>query len=132
MRSLLTISAILELITGLALVIMPTAVVSLLLNGSLTEATGMILGRIAGVALLSLAIACWQARNDSTFSIVMIRAMLLYDIGATTLLVYAALIEKFSAIGLWPAVLLHAVLLTWCLLSLLKKVAEKNRVNHEL
>lgn len=94
MRSLLTISAILELITGLALVIMPTAVVSLLLNGSLTEATGMILGRIAGVALLSLALACWQARNDSTFSIVMIRAMLLYDIGATTLLVYAALIEK--------------------------------------
>ena len=62
----------------------------------------------------------------------MIRAMLLYDIGATALLVYAALIEKFSAIGLWPAVLLHAVLLTWCLLTLLKRPAEKKLINGEL
>ena len=51
--------------------------------------------------------------------------MILYNVGAISLLVYAALIEKFSGIGLWPAILTHAGLLIWCLLSLKSKLAEK-------
>jgi hypothetical protein len=55
----------------------------------------------------------------------MVKTMILYNVGATTLLVYAALIEKFSGIGLWPAILTHVGLLIWCLLSLKSKLAEK-------
>jgi hypothetical protein len=51
--------------------------------------------------------------------------MILYNVGAGSLLVYAALIEKFSGIGLWPAILTHAGLLTWCLLSVKSELAEK-------
>ncbi len=59
----------------------------------------------------------------------MIKAMILYNAGALTLLVYAALIEKFSGIGLWPAVLMHVSLLAWCLLSLKSKPADKMHHN---
>jgi hypothetical protein len=51
--------------------------------------------------------------------------MILYNTVATFLLFYAALIEKFSGIGLWPAILTHVGLLIWCLLSLKSKLAEK-------
>jgi len=51
--------------------------------------------------------------------------MILYNVGAISLLVYAALIEKFSGIGLWPAILTHIGLLIWSLLSLKSELAEK-------
>jgi len=55
----------------------------------------------------------------------MVKAMILYNVGAISLLVYAALIEKFSGIGLWPAILTHIGLLIWSLLSLKSELAEK-------
>lgn len=107
---------------------MPSATVFVLLSAPLTEPAGMLLGRIGGVALISLALACWLARNDPTSSIVMIRIMILYNAGAIALLVFAALIEKFSGMGLWPAVLLHVVLLIRCLLSLMSRPVEKRTI----
>jgi hypothetical protein len=116
---------LIEVITGLSLASMPSATVSVLLGASLSEPAGLLLGRIGGVALISLALACWLAKNERHSSVVMIRAMILYNTGAAVLLVYAALILKFSGIGLWPAALLHAGLLAWCLQPLSKKPAGK-------
>jgi hypothetical protein len=126
MKSLLTVSALLEALTGLALVTIPAVTVSLLLGTSLTELSGIIVGRIGGAALISLAMACWLARNEKPFSMAMIKAMLLYNFAAGSLLLYARLGEQLSGIGLWPVVLLHTGLLVWCWVLLQKKPTKRN------
>jgi hypothetical protein len=121
MKSLLTITGLIEGLTGLALAIIPSFLVSILLGTSLTDASAIIISRLAGAALLTIAIACWLARNDVN-SFVMIKVMLTYNILASLLLLYAVLVERISGPGLWPAVFLHFGLLAWCVSSLRKSV----------
>ena len=119
MKSLLTITALIEGVTGLALAIMPSFVVSILLGTSLTDISAILIARLAGVALITIAIACWLSRSN-TQSAVIVKAMLAYNVFSIVLLVYAVLVEQISGPGLWPAVLLHFGLLVWCL-SLLRQ-----------
>ncbi len=95
MKSLLAITALIEVTTGLALAVMPSATVSVLLGASITEPAGLLLGRIGGVSLISLALGCWLAKNETNSSVIMIKAIILYNAGAVALLVYAGLIENF-------------------------------------
>jgi hypothetical protein len=108
----------------LALAIVPSLIISILLGTSLTEPGAILIGRLAGAALITIAIACWLLRND-TRSYVMIKVMVAYNIFSTALLVYAALVERISGPGLWPAVLLHIGLLVWCVSSLRNHIAIK-------
>ena len=124
MKSLLTITAIVEGVTGLALAFVPDLIVSLLLGTALTDPAAILIGRLAGVTLITIAIACWLSRTD-TLSYVMAKVMLAYNIFSTTLLVYAVLVERIYGPGLWPAVLLHVGLLVWCLSSLKSHIAIK-------
>jgi len=89
----------------------------------------LVIGRVAGAALLSLGVACWLARNDETrrAAIGMVTAMLLYNVAAVAVLAYAGIGAGLSGIGLWPAVLLHAALAVWCLACLRTK-----RVNQSI
>ena len=121
MKSLLTITAILEMVTGLALIAVPSAVISLLLGTHLTEPGLILLSRIGGVVLITLAIACWLTRNDALAGRRMVKVMLFYNIAAAIILAYAGWVKQFSGIGLWPAVLLHSALLIWCVLTLQKR-----------
>src|SRR4051812_2745393 len=123
MKSLLTITALIEGATGLALAIVPTLVVSILLGTSLADPGAILIGRLAGAALFSIAVACLLSRSDSE-SFVMVKVMLLYNIFSITLLVYAVLVESIFGPGLWPAVLLHVGLLVWCV-SLVRKRMQK-------
>ncbi len=118
MKSLLTITAFIEVATGLALLAIPSLAVSILLGTSLTEPSGIFLGRIGGAMLISLAMACWLSRNNAQSSLVMIKVFVLYNIAAASLLAYAGLVEHFTGLGLWPAILLHTGLLVWCVQSL--------------
>ena len=120
MKSLLTVTAIFEAFTGISLVVVPDLLVSILIAVPLDENSGLIVARVAGLALLSLATACWQSRNASDPSPV-VQAMLCYNVTIAALLIYEAVVEKFSGIGLWPVVILHLVLAVWCVQSLRKK-----------
>ena len=124
MKSLLAITALVEGSFGLALAIVPSLIVSILLGTSLTDPGAILIGRLAGAALITIAIACWLLRND-TRSYVMVKVMLVYNILSTALLVYAVLVERISGPGLWPAVLLHVGLLVWCVSSLRSHIAIK-------
>src|SRR6185295_15213680 len=121
MKSILTITALIEGVTGLSLAIMPSLVVSILLGPSLTDISAIVITRLAGAALITIAIACWLSRSN-TQSAVIVKAMLVYNVFSIVLLVYAVLVERISGPGLWPAVLLHFGLLIWCLSSLRQRV----------
>lgn len=120
MMTLLITSAIVEVATGLALLAAPSVIVALLLGGSLDSPGALVVGRVAGAALLSLGVACWFARDDAQSRAArgLIAAMLLYNMATTTLLAYAGIGFGLSGVGLWPAVVLHAALAVWCSASL--------------
>lgn len=120
MKNLLTLTALLEAATGVALMVAPAPLVLLLIGLPLDTTGGLIVARIAGAALLALGIACWLARNDARSQAArgIVTAMLLYNVAAVTVLVDAGLGLKLTAIGLWPAVALHAALACWCVACL--------------
>jgi len=119
-KHLFIVTAVIEAATGVALLLSPPLPVSLLLGASLDTPGGLVSGRVAGAALLSLGVACWLARNDeeSRAATGLIAAMLLYNTAVAEVLVYAGIGLRLTGIGLWPAVLLHAGLAVWCLACL--------------
>jgi hypothetical protein len=123
MKTLLIAKSAVEVLAGLALALFPSMSVSLLLGSPLDVPVGTVLGRIAGVALLTLGIACWLARNDSQSPAAagLIVALLFYDAAVVVILLSARFALGLSGIGLWPAVVLHSGLGIWSLLCLRKR-----------
>lgn len=123
MKTLLIVTALFEAGAGLALIALPSGLASLLLGTSLDTPTGLTIGRVAGAALLSLAIVCWLARNDEQSRAVtgLITGMSFYNTAVVVLLVYAGIGSGLAGVGLWPAVLAHAALLAWCIACLRMK-----------
>ena len=119
MKRFLTLTAIIEAATGLALIAVPALVVRLLLGAEISGAS-MPLGRIAGAALLALGVACFLARNDTQSGAArgLVVAMLTYNIVATAVLAFAAIGLGLHGVALWPAVVLHAVIAVWCVVCL--------------
>ena len=98
---LLTVVATAEGLTGLALLILPSLVGRLLLGAELTGA-GIRVARVAGIALIGLAIACLPG--------LALVGMLTYSTLVTVYLGYVGLTGVFVGILLWPAVVVHAIL----------------------
>jgi hypothetical protein len=119
MNKLLSLTAIIEAATGLALIALPAIVVRLLLGAEISGAS-IPLGRVAGAALLALGVACWLARNDrqSRTARGLVVAMLVYNIVATAVLAFAGIGLGLHGVALWPAVVLHAVMAIWCIVCL--------------
>ncbi|HWE39438.1 MAG TPA: hypothetical protein VG406_23000 [Isosphaeraceae bacterium] len=120
MRTLLAVTAALEVGTGVALAGAPSAAVLFLLGSPLGPPAGAVLGRVLGAALISLGAACWCARDDtaSRTATGLVAALLLYDVAAASLLGYARIGLGMSGPGLWPAVILHSALAVWCVACL--------------
>ena len=115
MKKLFLLTALIEVPTGLALLVVPAFVVKLLLGAEISGAA-IALGRVAGVALLALGIACWLARGDTQGRAArgLVVAMFLYNLGAVAILGNAGIQSQTVGIVLWPAVILHAALAVWC------------------
>ena len=58
MSRLLKLTALIEAATGLGLIAAPSVVVRLLLGSPLGTSAAVMLGRVAGAALLALGVAC--------------------------------------------------------------------------
>jgi hypothetical protein len=104
MQRLLILAAVGETAMGLALLVYPSVVVRLLFGAEIAG-VGMVMSRIAGIALIALGIACWPGR-----AAVALRGMMTYSLLATLYLAYLGLSGEWAGKLLWPAVAVHAVL----------------------
>jgi len=119
MKRLLRLTAIIEAPTGLALMVVPSVVVRLLLGAEISGAS-IPLGRVAGVALLALGVACWLAQHDeqSRAASGLVAAMLLYNVAVAAVLAFAGIGLKLHGVALWSAVIVHAAMAVWCVACL--------------
>lgn len=120
MRNLLVLTAAFESATGLALLLAPALLSSLLFGVGLDAPIALVVARIAGAALIALGLACWLARDDgrSRSAVALIAALLFYNVAATAVLVHTGLGLKLTGVALWPAVATHVALAIWCVACL--------------
>jgi hypothetical protein len=97
----LKFAAVGEAATGLAMLIVPSLVGQLLLGEQLTG-VAIPVARVAGIALIALAIACWPGPP--------LVGMLAYSASVTLYLAYLGFAGGLTGVLLWPAVVLHAIL----------------------
>jgi hypothetical protein len=102
MKNLLTLIAVGEAATGVALMVVPSLVARLLLGAELAGIS-LPLARVAGIALFALGVACWPGRTAAC-------GMLTYNALVTLYLLFLGIRGDWVGPLLWPAVVLHAVL----------------------
>ena len=102
MKKLLTVAAIAELATGLALMIVP-ALVGRLLFGAELSGVAIPVARVLGIALIALGVACLPGRKP-------LCGMLTYNALGTVYFAWLAIRGEWVGPLLWPAVGLHAVM----------------------
>ncbi len=101
MKRLLTLAAVAEATTGLALLVVPGLVGRVLLGAELTGVS-IPVARVAGIALIALGIACLPG--------LALLGMLTYSALVTAYLAYIGILSEWAGPLLWPAVVVHAVL----------------------
>src|SRR5208282_105359 len=121
-KALYTVTAVVELGAGLALLCWPSATVALLVGAPLETPAALTVARVGGAGLLALGVACWFARGDTQSPAArgLVAAMVLYNLGVVMLLGAVGIRARPVGVILWPAVALHAAMTVWCIVSLLK------------
>jgi Ni/Fe-hydrogenase subunit HybB-like protein len=101
MKKVLIFAACAEIVTGLALLLVPSLVGRLLLGAELTG-IAIPVARVTGIALIALGIACWPGPP--------LLGMLTYSAVVALYLAYLGFAGDFTGAFLWPAVILHIIL----------------------
>ena len=125
MKLFLSLTAIIEGLTGFALVAAPNRVALLLMGVPFFGAAAMIVAFIAGAALISLAFFCWLTRKNTT-DFATVKTMVVYNIAVAAVLVYGVINYQLTGILLWPAVCFHVAFAVWAILILKKSQPGKN------
>jgi hypothetical protein len=105
--ALIAAAAALELPTAAVLVVDPSLFSGLLFGLAMTP-PGEALGRISGVALLALAVACWPRTKTEEASGPRLQALFLFSALAAAFLFCFGIRENLVGILLWPAAATHA------------------------
>jgi hypothetical protein len=116
MKRVLALAAVSEAALGLVLLVYPAIVVRLLLGAEIAGA-GITVSRVAGIALLSLGLAClprsergWPGSETGSGSSRPLLAMLGYSLLVTLYLASLGITGGQVGSLLWPAVAVHAIL----------------------
>lgn len=104
-------AAALEAATGLVLIVSPSLAATLVFGADLSG-PGLSLGRLAGIALLAFAVACWPASGGDKQHGPAARGLLTYNLLATVYFLFVGAAGRWVGPLLWPVVVLHAVLTT--------------------
>ena len=119
-KSFLLVTAIIEVLTGLVLLVLPNLPLSLLLGIAQPTVEVHLLARWVGAALLAIGVTCYlvQAEAEEASWRGVVVGALIYDVAAAALFVYGAVVLHLPGPALWPAAILHAVLTVWGLVCL--------------
>jgi hypothetical protein len=101
MTKALVFAAVVEILTGLALALVPS-LVGLLLLGQEIAGVAVPVARVAGIALIGLGLACWPGPP--------LLGMLIYSALVALYLGFLGVVGGASGVLLWPAVAAHVVL----------------------
>ncbi len=102
MKKVLTVAAVVEVATGMALLIVPSLVGRLLFGAEFTGVANPA-ACVTSVALLALGVGCWPGSTA-------LCGMLTYGARVTLYLAYLGVTGEWVGPLLWPAVILHAIL----------------------
>ena len=105
-RATLAFAALVEIATGIALVIVPAFVIAVLLGENGTG-QGLLLARFLGIALVGLGTACWPGERRAGFDSKTFQGMLIYNLLAALLLASVGTVGPTAGPLLWPAVVEH-------------------------
>jgi len=102
MKKLLTVAAVAEVATGMALLIVPSLVGRLLFGAEFTGVANPA-ARVTGIALLALGVGCWPGSTA-------LCGMLTYSALVTLYFLFLAIRGEWVGPLLWPVVALHGIL----------------------
>jgi hypothetical protein len=105
----LRVGAIVEVLTGIALLVVPSVVIDALIGSHSSSAT--LVGRVLGGALLSLGAAGTLAGRESPERAITV-AFVVYNASTATILLIAGVAGEADGFLLWPVVAIHAGLAT--------------------
>src|SRR5271167_4792667 len=106
MNTILMLAALAEAGTGVILLAYPPIVVRLLFDAEIVGA-GVIMSRLAGIALIGLGAACWPGTDTRRA----FQGMVTYSVLAMLYLIYIAARGEGVGLLLWPGVVVHAILI---------------------
>ena len=114
------VTALVETGTGLLLLVWPALVFALLLGWRQAAPETLLIGRVAGAAVISIGVASWPARHDARTpaELGVLAGVLTYNVLAALLLAFAGAELKMAGVLLWPAVVYHAMFAAWCVACL--------------
>jgi len=100
MKRVLIPAAVGEVLTGVALLLVPSIAGRLLFGEGLTG-VAVPVARVTGIALIALGVACWPGPP--------LAGMLIYSGAVTLYLAYVGFAGGLAGILLWPVVVLHLI-----------------------
>jgi hypothetical protein len=108
------VTAAMEIGAGLAVIVAPALIIRLLFGPSEIQ-TEVALGRLAGMALISLGAASWWARHNSgsAASRGLVSGLSIYN-AAVVVLVLSGSFGSLSPL-LWIVVVVHGAMAVWCI-----------------
>ena len=101
-RMILFVTAVLEVATGAALLVVPSIIGRLLFGEDFTG-LAISVACVTGIALIALGFACWPGCTA-------LCGMLVYSAAVTLYLAYVGFAGGFTGILLWPVVIVHLIL----------------------
>ncbi|MCE9657744.1 MAG: hypothetical protein K8R60_04240 [Burkholderiales bacterium] len=126
---LLKTVAVVEFATGVGLLALPSTVAELLAGGALGPGTPMLVGRVAGAALIAIGLACWMEavgeRPGAPTGLLV--GLLAYNGAIPVLLLHSLAASGTNGLGLWPTVILHIAVCLWIAVELRSQRALRGR-----
>ena len=112
----LLVTAVGEGVTGLFLLLWPAVPMALLLGMDEAATEALFIARVAGAAIVAIAVTSGMARGDAGGPALraVLAGLLIYDVAIAVLLAYAGMGLGLTGVLLWPAVVAHAALAVWC------------------
>src|SRR5271163_1437471 len=98
---ILAFSALVEIATGIGLIVAPAIVIALLVRGEMVELV-LVLARAMGITLIGLGLSCWPKWHKPEGGRAALRGMVAYNGLIALWLGYAGSVLRLAGPLLWP------------------------------